>query len=181
MLMFAVTPLATILPSDVNVTYAVGQSASIECVDSGGPDNTFQWRVNGSAIAGETSHLLPLPNVQISTGAVYTCNVTNEAGSSETSTFLFISLVFITQPMSVTLDNGTLHTFVCEADGFPSPTYEWIRVDGEPIRDDIRRVVNMLMFEPVLYGDEGDYYCNASSADTTVTSQVVTLTSKCCV
>ena len=130
---------------------------------------------------------LVLPNVLASTGGMYTCVVTNEAGSDDASTFLYVSPYFITQPRDTQTSDGSSVTLLCEADAFPSPEIVWLRTDlnesGEP---DEQNLMYPLMFNitrgrtliinPVLFGDEGEYYCIASSLNVTLRSADVTVT-----
>ena len=147
----------------------------MECSSAGGPDNTYQWQVNGSDITGATSPTLSLLNVQASTGGMYTCVVSNAAGTDDASTFLYISPYFVVQPTNTLTSSGSLTSFTCEAEAFPHPNYQWWRVDGEPIRCEIIFITSTLVIESAAFGDEGDYYCNVTSLGVTVQSIVATL------
>ena len=135
----------------------------------------YQWQFNGSDITGEISSMLILPSVQASNGGMYTCVVTNTAGSDEDSTFLYISPYFVTQPMDVLTTNGSSITLLCEAEAFPSPAIQWRRADREPIRNGIDTHVPMLVIDHVIFGDEGNYYCTASSQNVTIHSHDATV------
>ena len=102
--------------------------------------------------------------------------VTNAAGNDSDNTFLFIAPYFIAQPVNEKTDNGSLVTLRCVAEGFPSPSYQWASTDGALIRGDLVIDENRLIFNPALFGDEGDYYCNASSRDEVKRSLDATLT-----
>ena len=115
--------------------------------------------------------------MQAVNGSIYTCVVSNAAGSDSSSTFVYISPHFVTQPMSMSVDNGTSIGLLCEVEAFPNPSIQWWRVDGEPIRDGIVTDTQILFIDPVLFGDEGEYYCNASSLDTIIRSESATITS----
>lgn len=134
--------------------------------------------MNGSDITGEFSSTLLLPNLLASNGGLYTCVVTNEAGSDEFSSFLYISPYFTTQPTDTLTSIGASIALVCEAEAFPSPSYQWLRMDGQPIQAEIVNDTNMLVIPSVMFGDEGDYYCNASSLNDVIRSQDATITSK---
>ena len=119
---------------------------------------------------------LTLTDVNASTGGMYTCVVTNAAGNDSDSTFLFIAPYFITEPVDEDVSNGSSVTLHCTAEAFPSPSYQWARTNIEPIREELQTSLNVLSFNPVLFGDEGNYYCNASSRGEVVRSQDATLT-----
>ena len=157
-------------------TYEEGDNASLLCGSTGGPNNAYQWQVNGSDIENETSQTLQLSNVNASTGGMYTCVVSNAAGSDSASTFLYVSPYFVIQPIHRQAESGSTVSLSCEAEAFPAPEYQWWHVNGEPIRCEIISDSQVLVFDPVEFGDEGDYYCNASSIGMTTQSTVVTLT-----
>ena len=150
--------------------------AILMCTSLGGPNNAYQWQANDTDIPGETMHTLTLNNVDASTGGMYTCVVTNAAGNDSDSTFLFIAPYFITEPVNEETDNGSSVTLQCVAEAFPSPSYQWARTDGAPIRGEIATDESKLIFSPALFGDEGDYYCNASSRDEVERSMDATIT-----
>ena len=171
-----VSPFTTFAPLSVNQTYDVNVTAMLMCTSLGGPNNTYQWKANDTDIPGEIMEVLVLADVDASTGGVYTCVVTNAAGSDSDSTFIFIAPYFITQPVNEETDNGSPVTLQCAAKAFPSPSYQWARTDQILVRQGLINDSNMLVFNPALFGDEGDYFCNASSRDEVARSQDVTLT-----
>ena len=129
------------------------------CISLGGPSNAYQWQANDTNNPGETTENLTLPGVNASNGGMYTCVVTNAAGNDSDSTFLFIAPYFISQPVDEETTNGSSVTFQCVAEAFPSPSYQWARTDGEPVRADLATRESSFIFDPTLFGDEGDYYC----------------------
>jgi len=64
----------------------------------------------------------------------------------------------------------------CEAEAFPEPQYQWMRVGGMFSENVAGVDSSLLVFNPVIFGDEGDYYCSATSNRVTVTSDNATLT-----
>ena len=173
---FIVIPHTTIVPRSINQTYHRGESALLMCSNLGGPNNTYQWQANHTDISGETMPVLTLADVGASTGGMYTCVVTNAAGSDYDSTFLFIAPYFIIEPVNEEIINGSTVTLQCVAEAFPSPSYLWTRTNGLPIREVFN--TESLTISPVLFGDEGDYYCNTTSRDEVAHSQDATLTSE---
>ena len=161
----------------VNQTYMLGEDVTLECNSDGGPNNTYQWQANGTDIEEQTSQTLVLTNVYALDGGLYTCVVSNEAGSDEASTFVFIFPYFITHPLDrVVFQSGLWAQFRCVAEGFPVISYSWGRADGGTIRPDLDTDRTSLLFRPASYGDEGIYYCNVSNIFYTIQSEA-TLTS----
>ena len=153
-----------------------GNNITLNCVARGGPDIFYQWQVNSTNISMETSTTLMLSNVNAYTGGEYSCVVSNSAGNNSDSTFVFISSYFIIQPNDRGGINGSTLTLICEAEAFPAPQYRWARVDGVTIRDAVLGVNStMLSFNPLIFGDEGNYFCNVTSRGVTVQSKLVTL------
>lgn len=89
----------------------------------------------------------------------------NAAGSDSDRTTLNVHPL-ITQNPNPFIDatNGSvIADFSCDAESFPEPTYQWIRLDGSMVRSDVidTNTPNVLGFNPVIFGDEGRYLCRA--------------------
>ena len=164
--------------SPMNETFNRGDNVTFTCSARGGPGNIFQWLRNGTELENETSETLTLPTIDFSDGDEYTCLVCNAAGNESVSTFLLVSPEITLNPMDVNTTNGSFIMIMCDAEAFPSPEFQWIHSNGD-IRTDIMGIdTNMLVFSPVLFGDEGDYYCNATSNGISVFSDTATFTCK---
>ena len=169
-----VAPQASVPP---NQTFSQGDTDSLNCSSLGGPDNIYQWQFNGEDIVGENSTVLTLSNVTASIGGEYSCVVTNRAGNDTASTFVFVSPYFVTQPVNTEGSNGSAINLTCQAEAFPEPDYQWRRVDGKEIRDELMGVNSMsLLFNPLLFGDEGEYYCAVTSRNISIGSDTATIT-----
>ena len=171
-----VAPEANLTEQSINRTYYVGANATLVCTSSGGPNNTYQWLENGENVHGQNSDTLNLPNVTVSTGGVYTCIVSNIAGSNNASTFVFIYPYFINHPHSNEVSVGSAVLLICDAVSFPSPDYLWQRSDGANISNDIVTNERNLSISSVQYGDEGGYFCTASARKESVPSSITILT-----
>ncbi len=178
--MVSVSPQIVSITS--NQTVAQGDNATINCTictSLGGPGNGYQWQINGSDIMNETSSQLILSSAAVSTGGEYICSVNNTAGMDNASTYLFISPNITTQPTSMNATNGSTISLTCVAEAFPFPEYQWGRDDGREIRNDITgQNSTFLTFSSLVFGDEGDYYCNMISGNSRVQSEVITITSE---
>ena len=160
----------------INRTYHEESNATLECTSSGGPNNTYQWLHNEQNIHGQKSDTLTLPTVAASTGGLYTCMVSNNAGSSNASTFVFIFPYFINHPHSDEVSVGSALLLICDAASFPSPDYLWHRSDGENISHDIVINERNLSISSVEYGDEGGYFCTVSAREDSVPSSIAIVT-----
>ncbi len=119
---------------------------------------------------------LEIMNVTTSNGGQYTCVVNSTDRVASGSVTIHIQPEFIVQPVSIEVSNGSMTTLICEASAFPDPSYMWERVDRGDIRSDVTTSSSTLVLDPLLFGDEGDYYCNASSGGATIQSHTITIT-----
>ena len=124
------------------------------CDALGGPNNTFQWEVNGNVIGND--RILEVMDINASSGGVYTCIVSNAAGSDSASTTLYVAPYIVTPLDEQTLTvNGSSVNLTCEADGFPLPTISWDRNTTDiTVSDDSELILSMVTF-----GQEGVYRC----------------------
>ena len=149
---------------------------TINCLGQGFPDIFYQWQANGTNISGETSATLMLSNVNASSGGEYSCVVSNSVGDDSANTFVFIFPYFTTQPEDRGGSNGSTLTMKCMAEAFPTPQYQWAQISGAAIREAVLGIKStMLSFNPLIFGDEGSYFCNATSSSVTVQSNLVVL------
>lgn len=80
----ATAPAFTLQPVGQNVV--AGSTVTLTATASGSPAPAYQWRRNGTAIAGATASSLVLPNVQPAAAGDYTVVATNSAGSATSTT-----------------------------------------------------------------------------------------------
>ena len=66
----------------MTLLYDPNEPATLNCMASGGPNNTFMWFLDGELIEMELSNTLNLIQVE---GGEYTCEVSNAAGSESAS------------------------------------------------------------------------------------------------
>ena len=69
----------------MTLLYDPNELATLNCMASGGPNNTFMWFLDGESILNETANILVLSEVD---GGEYTCQVSNAAGSENASNIL---------------------------------------------------------------------------------------------
>ena len=128
-------------------------------------------------LPNESSYILEIFNISASQGGEYTCVVSNSAGNGSASVSVHIRPEFTSQPQDLQAVVGFNETLRCEAEAFPSPQYQWVRVDGQDIRVGIDTNSSTLTLVPVMFGDEGAYFCNVTSGEETIQS-LITLSSK---
>ena len=168
------------LVTDISMqqTYQREANVTLSCFAVGGPDLFFLWLFNGMAISGENSSILSLSDVNASDGGMYTCVAFNSAGNDTANTMVYISPYFITAPQDLNGSNGTVQSLTCEAEAFPTPEYQWVK-SGDMIRSEVLGVTaSTLQFNPLMFGDDGSYYCNATSQGISIQSNTVILTGK---
>ena len=156
--------------------YSTSDNIILTCSAQGGPSNMFQWQNNDVNLTNETSEILNITGSD--GGGVYTCVVSNDAGRDMDNFTVNIIPEFIQPLIGYNAEVDTYRTLECNVTAFPAPTYQWYKVGGELGVNVSGENTAVLRFDPVQYGDEGDYYCQATSGSITITSDNATLTSK---
>lgn len=87
----AVAPAITGQPAGQSVT--LGTTVVFTVAATGTPTPSYQWKLNGNAIAGATSARLVVNGATTANGGAYTCTVTNASGSvtSSAGTLAFVT------------------------------------------------------------------------------------------
>ncbi len=125
----------SILSHPSSATVVLGKGGTLAVSVSGSEPITYQWRKDGSPIAGATGNVFALTSVQTTDAGSYSVVATNPAGSvvSNPATLTVQSpVVLLTQPLSLGVIPGTNATFSVTATGSSPITYQW-RKDGTPI------------------------------------------------
>jgi hypothetical protein len=128
------TPVITNQPASTQ-TVVAGSSVSFTVGASGSPAPSFQWRKNGSKIAGATAATLTLSSVASRDAAAYSVVVSNSAGAvaSENSTLYVHSIpTFSVQPAPQAVILGTSTKFNVVVSAIPGATLQWHK-NGNPI------------------------------------------------
>jgi hypothetical protein len=118
---------STAATTPANETVCQGSTATFSTTASGAGPFTYQWKLDGSPIAGATSS-----SVNINTTSVPAGNhpvdvvVTGACGTVTRSATLTVNTapVVTTNPMSQSATSGTV-TFTAAASGSPAPTVQW--------------------------------------------------------
>lgn len=169
-------------------TVMVGSDVTFSVVATGTPPLSYQWRFNGTNIAGATDSVLILNNVQTNNAGAYSVLVTNavDATTSEPAT-LTVSLVpvaplIVVPPSNVAVTQGLSATFSVIASGTEPLGYFW-RKGITPVVDDGGRVSGAttptLTITDVQHGDAGNYSVLVTNAAGATSSAPATLTVHC--
>ncbi len=125
-----VAPSITTQPA--NQTVVVGQTATFIVAATGTAPLSYQWRRNGTAIAGATSSNYTTPvTANSDNGAQFTVVVSNTVGSvtSNAATLTVnatpVAPSITTQPVSQTVTAGQTATFTAAAAGTAPLSYQW--------------------------------------------------------
>lgn len=162
--------------------YDKGDNVLLTCSALGGPSNTFEWQLNYLTLIGETESVLNRSDITATEdGGVYSCVVSNDAGSDMDTATVNISPVITHSPQSFIVSEPQLgrRDLFCFATGFPEPTFQWFKIGGNLSANVSGENTSILIFNPVQYGDEGDYYCQVTSGNITINSTIAELASKC--
>ncbi|MBL8880431.1 MAG: immunoglobulin domain-containing protein [Phycisphaerales bacterium] len=175
---FAVAPSCTppsVTMNPASQTACAGQPVSFTVSASGSPAPTYQWRRNGSPIAGATGPMLTLQSASPSDAGSYDAVATNPCGSSTSSAASLViqtSPSFSQNPTGLERCVGQSATFMVSSSGDPVPTLQWHR-DGAPIPG---ATSSTFTLTPVVPTDAGTYDCVASNTCGSSTSQGAVLT-----
>ena len=152
-------------------------SVSFNCSALGGSNNTYVWIKNEMIVGNEDT--LDVTNIDASSGGTYTCLVSNAAGNDSASTTLYVAPYIVTPLEEQTLTtNGSSVNISCDADGFPSPTVNWVDMMNFEVSNK-----SLLHLNPVMFGDEGLYRCVATADIDGMTFTAInetTLVGMCC-
>ena len=155
--LIAVSPESSIKVSPLNMVSIQGNNITLICTAFGGPDNFFQWEMNGNIIGNDS--IREVMDIDASSGGSYTCTVSNAAGSDSASTTLYVAPYIVTPLEEVILTfNGSSLNLTCEADGFPAPIISWDR----NTTDEVVSSETLLAIPTVMFGQEGVYRCLAT-------------------
>lgn len=122
----------------VSTMTGTGGSARFTAVASGSPEPAYQWRRNGTPIAGATGASYVISSATTGSAGTYTVVATNSAGSA-TSTAASLTVrswgypYILAQPTSQSVANGAPVTFRVNAGGSSRYSYQWRR-NGSNIR-----------------------------------------------
>ncbi len=117
-----VNPVSEVKCSGNSVTFSVSAS---------GPNLTYQWRKNGSNIAGAINNSYTISSVSPADGANYDVVVSNAGCTNVTSDIATLTVhtppSISAQPQTLALCEGADANFSVSANGTPVLTYQWMK------------------------------------------------------
>ena len=109
-------PAITVQPT--NKTVAAGSPASFAVVAVGLPDPVFQWRKNGTNIAGATNASFTIANSKLTDNGTYSVIVSNSVGQA-TSSSVGLTIPAVSTPVTAAVVSGMLSlTWPVEMTGY---------------------------------------------------------------
>ena len=158
--------------SPLNGLFDMRSSVQLNCFSLGGTENYFQWLRNESVLSNDS--MLTLTNIKgENDGGEYNCTVCNRAGCASAVTLVLVAPKITLNPVEVLVTNASdFETLMCEADAYPPPDYQWEHLSGgsDSLGESVMEVDGLLVFSSVSYEDYGNYSCDATSNNITVTS-----------
>ncbi|KAM4696629.1 hemicentin-2 [Rhinophrynus dorsalis] len=164
-----------------HVSVIEGHSVSLTCECQGVPPPILTWTRNGSPLETEDSELTPVTaggrmlqigKVQVSDEGSYTCECSNEAGSSKQEYWLEVYALPVIAgsspiPKQVTVTRNTQLTMDCVVSGKPTPSVTWLK-DGYPLGNGPDVILGnkgqQLIIAKVQPSQAGRYVCVAVNA-----------------
>lgn len=149
-----VEPTASISPPTQQV--AAGETATFTVATTLPPPLTYQWRLNGAPLPGETNLSLIIPHAELPNAGNYSVRITNPQTGfsfSTPSASLTGPVVITLQPESQTLRAGSNVTFRVVATGSGPLTYQW-RFNSAALpgaTSDTLTVTNLHLFDDGAY------------------------------
>ena len=163
----AKAPTITSQPQSLHA--AIGGSATFAVGAEGTGTLTYQWFLNGNAIAGATNPTLTIDPVAQGDFGVYTVTVTNAKGtrtSDPANLTLEGAPEITTQPISVEAILGSSASFTVEATGDDPLTYQWFK-NGTAIPG---ATADTYVVNPVVPASEAVYHVVVTNAKGSATS-----------
>ncbi|WP_243300793.1 immunoglobulin domain-containing protein [Geothrix oryzisoli] len=164
-----------------------GAKATFSVTATGNGTLSYQWRKNGTDLAGQTGSTLTFDPVTLADGGSYAVVVTNAlngASASTTSAAATLTVspkatspIIAAQPASQTVLEGAKATFSVTATGNGTLSYQW-RKNGADLAG---QTGSTLTFDPVALADGGSYAVvvtnalNGTSASTTSAAATLTV------
>ncbi|WP_054715797.1 Ig-like domain-containing protein [Marinifilum fragile] len=155
-----VTELPVIISVSDNVEICENTSLVEFSVSATGEELKYQWRKNGTDIAGKTSPVLSLTSIQLDDEANYTCKVYNscaEAISDEMTLKVIPQLRILSEMVDVEVCSGEEVTLTTDVEG-NDVTYQW-KLDGVDLTGENASILNLGKTSP---DDSGYYTCIVS-------------------
>ncbi|XP_019853716.1 PREDICTED: uncharacterized protein LOC109583018 [Amphimedon queenslandica] len=176
------TPPVIISHPVAKINVQIGTELVLNCAGNSSLPIIYQWKKDGVALPNTNSHKLMLGNMQVFDEGNYSCEVTNNVGSlqsTNSSVHIFILPQFFQVPSSVItyLGDGNGAYFTCNATSRPDPGWKWYHRSAvnRPWREIIGEETNELLIRNPSSSDKGEYRCLAYNDFGNLSSNPVSL------
>ena len=176
---FVVSPYEVFIYGSRQEYYVEEDYVRLDCDSSGGPDNVYQWLINDRPLINFDPFFFSQIVRADEDGGIYTCNVSNPAGSNSSSIVINTVPVIEVAPMDTNISVGEDVTFSCGARGYPIPNYQWNSTSGS-LPDNSEVISNdngtsILRIFSVALEDGGEYFCTVIGITTRHVSAVLNI------
>jgi hypothetical protein len=160
----------------VSLSYTVGGRLVLPISITGTGPFSYQWFLNGNAIAGATSNPYVIDSLTAAAAGAYTVRVTNPAGA-QTFTAGTVAVgasgapTFVVQPFNKVVAPGDTFALATVASG-ANVSYQWLR-NGSTLAGETGSI---LLRNNASANDAGQYTVRVSNSTGTVTSSAATVT-----
>ncbi|XP_017851563.1 basement membrane-specific heparan sulfate proteoglycan core protein isoform X4 [Drosophila busckii] len=150
-----------------------GADLSITCEASGSPYPSIKWMKVSDSLASNvqiTGNVLRIINAMPDNRGIYLCLAENPNGSDQASTTIDVEprerpSIEITPSAPQTYQVGAQGLLYCAANGIPTPTVQWRRIDGSPLTPRHKeQSPGYILIDDIQVADAGDYECVAENA-----------------
>ena len=158
-------PLGANVRAGTNVNFVVGASGTAPL--------SYLWTKDGKPIAGATTSVFFLTNVQVGDAGSYSAIVTNAFGTAASDGAVLVvdsSPLLLSEPISVVVSPGADTNFMASADG-PALNYQWFH-DGAVVPG---ATSSTLAIVNAMAGAQGNYLVVVSNFAGVATSSMATL------
>ena len=159
-----VSPQLTITAQPNSLAVKTGATVYFTVKAQGDPALAYQWRKNGSDLAGQIRFALKLANLQLSDAGEYSCLVISGSGavleSNPAVLTVYQRLVITAQPKSQTAGVNSACSLQVAAIGQGALAYQW-RKNGRNIAGATQSVYQIAK---VVASDGASYYCVVSDS-----------------
>ncbi|XP_072040765.1 basement membrane-specific heparan sulfate proteoglycan core protein-like [Amphiura filiformis] len=163
-------------------TITEGDPIEFRCIASGSPQPELRWSGGqGGVISPDSSFVdgyFRIPSAKRSDEAEYFCEASNEAGTVQVRTVLYVTASktpkVSVDPAVISIKEGERAIFYCAATGDPTPEITWTRENGT-LPSKARFENGYLLISNVDYRDIGEYRCTGvnSLGSSYVTAQLL--------
>ncbi|XP_071743212.1 neuroglian isoform X5 [Lepeophtheirus salmonis] len=155
-----------------------GKEMKLWCIFGGTPLPEIRWRKQGGPLPpGRTTldnygKTLVIKHVDFEDAGDYTCEASNGVGIAKSysiSIEVHARPRFIVEPEIMITTEGESVDFLCQADGYPTPSIQWIyngaKIEKAPPHPNRFITPDRITITNVSKSDTGNYGCNASNVN----------------